>query len=111
MWTDTDRTHIFKRGSDEIVINDVVFLSDSQLRDIFKNAGVHVYLDSGDVFYIGRNWLCIHSVFGGKKTLKFPFYTQIINPENGKKLSDRTNFFELNMESKSTIILRLNPLN
>ena len=76
MWTDTDRTHIFKRGFDDIDINDVVYLSDSQLREIFKNAGVHVYLDSGDVFYIGRNWLCIHSVFGGKKTLRFPFYTQ-----------------------------------
>jgi len=108
MWTDGGGTRIYK-GNEDVYIKDKFLWSDSQLREIFENAGVHSYLNSGDVFYIGRNWLCIHSIIGGKRTIKFPFLTQVINPIENKVLSDKTDEIEINLESKSTILLRLNP--
>lgn len=108
MWTDGSGTHVFKGGQDHFVKN-VFLLTDSQLREVFENAGVHVYIRSGDVFYIGRNWLCIHSIFGGKKAISLPFVAQVTDPLEGSIISDSTNAFDISMEPKSTIILRLNP--
>jgi len=84
--------------------------SDSELREIFKNAGVHIYIDSGDVFYIGRKWLCIHSIIGGERTIKFPFITRITDPLKNQELSDKTDEIKIHPESKSTVLLRLDPL-
>lgn len=108
MWTDGSGTHVFKEYQDQYVKN-VFLLTDSQLREIFEHAGVHVYIRSGDVFYIGRNWLCIHSIFGGKKAISLPFVARVTDPLESRIISDSTNVFDVNMEPKSTIILRLNP--
>ena len=109
IWTNGKGTTIFKNNQRSF-INNVFFLSDSQLRDLFKNAGVHIYSDSGDVFYIGRNWLCIHSIFGGKKKINLPFFAQITNPIDNTVLQNITNVVEIDMESKSTVLLRVYPL-
>lgn len=109
IWTNSKGTTIFKNNQ-ESFINNVFFLSDSQLRDLFKNAGVHVYSDSGDVFYVGRNWLCIHSIFGGMKKINLPFIAKITNPIDNKLLQNNTKIVEIDMESKSTVLLRIDPL-
>jgi beta-galactosidase len=107
IWTDGKGTHILKRDQDNYIRN-VFLLTDSQLRDIFENAGVHIYIHSGDVFYIGRNWLCLHSTFGGNKVINLPCPSHVIDPQTGKTISDSTCVFDVKMEPKSTIILRLN---
>jgi beta-galactosidase len=107
LWTNGDGTKLYKNNKEEF-FKDKIFWSDSQLRQIYNNSGVHVYLNSGDVFYIGRNWFCIHSIFGGKRTVNFPFFTQVIDPLENRILSQSTNILELTLEPKSTIILRLN---
>jgi beta-galactosidase len=108
MWTDNGGTHILKNHKDNYLKNEIS-LSDSQLRKIFESAGVHIYSDSGDIFYIGRNWLCIHTVSGGKKTINLPFPAQVVNPFEEKIVSDSTKTIKLTMAPKSTQILRINP--
>ncbi|RIH63583.1 hypothetical protein D1164_19335 [Mariniphaga sediminis] len=109
IWTDNEGTYVFNKKNDSRE-KDVITLSDSQLRKIFEDAGVHIYIRSGDVFYIGRNWLCIHSVFGGEKKIRLPFAAQVINPTDNIVMSDSTKTIKINMDGKSTIILRVNPL-
>ncbi len=109
IWTHGRGTRIFKENREE-EIKDLFQLTDSQLREIFRNAGVHIYLDSGDVFYIGRNWLCIHTVFGGKKTVNLPFTARITDPADHRIISGQTRTFELKMEPRTTLILRVEPL-
>lgn len=108
LWTDGNGTHKFSAAKSDYIDNFKQF-TDSQLRDIFKNAGVHIYIDSGDLFYIGRNWLCIHSVFGGNKKINLPFSAEVINAKNDKKYSDLTNIIEIDMTAKSTLLFRVNP--
>lgn len=108
LWTDGNGTHKFSANKNDYIDKFKQF-SDSQLRDIFENAGVHIYIDSGDVFYIGRNWLCIHSIFGGKKTINLPFFAEVIHPINDEIISEKTNRIEIEMTSKSTVLFRLNP--
>lgn len=83
--------------------------TDSELRDIWEKAGVHLYIDTDDVLYIGNNWLCIHTVEGGKRTINFPFLAQVIDPQNHEILADSTNLFDINLKPRSTILLRINP--
>jgi len=109
MFTDSGGTRISK-DDEEVYVKQKVSWSDSELRGIFENAGVHIYVNSGDVFYIGRNWLCIHSIIGGERTIKFPFFTRITDPLKNQELSNRTDEIKIHPESKSTVLLRLDPL-
>ncbi|MEN8194371.1 MAG: hypothetical protein ABFS12_16235, partial [Bacteroidota bacterium] len=81
--------------------------SNLELRELWQKAGAHVYLDTDDVFYIGRKWMCIHSATGGNRIVKFPFYAQVIDPLNEKIIADSTNFIEINLAPKSTTLLRI----
>jgi beta-galactosidase len=109
MWTDKGGTHILKNNNDDYKRN-VISISDSQLRKVFEDAGVHIYIQSGDVFYIGRNWLCIHTILGGEKTINLPFPAKVTDPLDEKIISESTKTIKINMAPKSTLILRLNPL-
>ena len=83
--------------------------SETELRKLWKDAGVHIYLDTDDVFYIGRSWLCIHTTSGGKREIKLPFYAKVMNPLNHQSLADSTNSIEINLAPKSTTLLRVMP--
>ena len=81
----------------------------SELRELWERAGVHLYNNTDDVFYIGRNWLSIHTVDGGERTLRFPFYAEVIDPLKGQVLADSTNSSNINLSPKSTRLLRIIP--
>ncbi|MFO7958266.1 MAG: hypothetical protein R6X33_14360 [Candidatus Brocadiia bacterium] len=40
------------------------------MREIFRQAGAHIYVDSGDVVHAGWGLLCIHTLKGGPRTLR-----------------------------------------
>ncbi len=42
------------------------------LQNILRHAGVHLYSESGDVFYPGESFLALHAVRGGEKTIRLP---------------------------------------
>lgn len=109
LWTDGNGTTIYQNIEAEQFIPKKFKWSDSELREIWKAAGVHLYVDTDDVFYIGRNWLCIHMIKGGSRNINLPFYAQVIDPITDKILSDSTNFVNINLAPKSTILLRINP--
>ena len=110
MWTDGTKTHLFKKNGN-LKTEDKIKWTETSLNLLWKEAGVHLYTSPGDVFYIGHNWLCVHSVEGGEKNISFPFATKIIDPQKNEILSAGTRNYTLNMNSKSTVLLRLEPLN
>ena len=79
------------------------------MRELWEKAGVHLYTNTEDVFYIGRNWLSIHTVDGGDRTLRFPFYAELIDPITGQILADSTESININLSPKSTRLLRIIP--
>jgi len=109
LWTDGNGTKIVDKNAEEICFKAKFKWTDSQLREIWNKAGVHTYTDTDDILYIGRNWLSIHTVHGGLKKLKFPFYARIIDPLKQKVIADSTNHLEINLPEKSTTLFRINP--
>ena len=47
-------------------------LSVNELREFFRSCGVHTYVENGDVVYVGNGFMGLHSLEGGRKTLKLP---------------------------------------
>ena len=82
--------------------------SDLQLRELWKEAGIHIYLDTDDVLYIGRKWMCIHTVQGGDRVVRFPFYAQVIDPLKQQIVEDSTNVLQIRLAPKSTTLFRIN---
>ena len=109
LWTNGNGTKISDKDAEEICFKEKFKWTDSQLREIWKKAGVHAYTDADDILYIGRNWLSIHTVNAGFKTFKFPFYARIIDPLKRRVIADSTNHLEIHLAAKSTTLFRINP--
>jgi beta-galactosidase len=108
LWTDGTGTRIYNHSEEVTYLQEKFNLSDLQLRELWKEAGVHIYLDADDVFYIGRKWMCIHTVKGGDRVVKFPFYAQVIDPLKQQIVADSTNVIEISLAPKSTTLFRIN---
>lgn len=110
IWTNGNSTVVYKKNQAEKPYPEKIKWKDSELRELWKNAGVHVYNTSNDVTYVGNNWICIHTVKGGERTIKFPCSTQIYDPLKKVTLAESTKLFKVNLAPKSTILFRINPL-
>jgi beta-galactosidase len=109
LWTNGVGTRISHSKEKERFIDGKLKWTGLELQEIWKNAGAHLYIDTDDVFYVGRNWLCIHTATGGDKSIKFPFYTEVIDPLKQETLADSTTYLDIHLAPKSTTLLRINP--
>lgn len=78
-----------------------------ELRRIAKAAGVHIYLDTGDVVYANRSYLCIHTNEGGTKHIRLPHKTPVRDLINNKEISPYTDEFSIEIPAKSTALYLL----
>jgi hypothetical protein len=67
------------------------------MREIFKNAGCHIYEENGDAIHIGGGILVVHTLAGGQRNIKLlngkeintelkPKSTAIFDNETGEEL-------------------------
>lgn len=109
LWTMGNGTKVFEKGKKEYFLEGKLKWSDAELRKLWKESGVHIYNDTDDVFYIGHNWLGIHTIKGGERTINFPFRAQVVNPLEYKVIADSTKTLHLKLDPKTTTLLRINP--
>ncbi len=107
LWTNGKGTRIFN-NNEEIFRSGKFKWTDLELRELWKKAGVHLFINTGDVFYIGNNWLSIHTLGGGERTINFPFYTKIVDVLKQQIVADSIKSMQINLAPKSTILLRIN---
>ncbi|MBK1438537.1 beta-galactosidase [Parapedobacter sp. ISTM3] len=111
IWTDGHRSEVFQPGDTPLITTEKLQWEAAALNDLLRRAGVHCYVDGGDdVVYAGRGWLCIHSLHGGKKTLRLPFRAKVIDPEDGQVLAE-ADTFAMHMPPNTTRIFRIEPSN
>ncbi len=74
-----------------------VTLSLAELQSVLDGAGIHRYLESPDVFYMGRGYVAIHATECGEKRLRFPAPVTIraILPEIGAAQSTHELIFSM----------------
>jgi beta-galactosidase len=110
LWTNDKGTSLYFPGKAGQLIPEKFKWSPSELREIWKKAGVHQYIATEDIFYVGRNWLSVHSVAGGDISIQLPYYAQVIDPLTNKVMSDSTKLINIRMDSLSTVLFRVHPL-
>lgn len=76
-------------------------------REIARYAGCHVYLDSDDVLYANRNFLCLHASSGGEKTLHLPTSATVREIYSGRIYATNTDTVRLHLSRGETLTLEL----
>lgn len=79
------------------------------LRQYWKQAGVHIYLDTDEVIYAGHQWITLHTIQGGSRTVRFPYKAKVIEPLTNRVLETGTDSLRIELPASSTTILRVMP--
>lgn len=79
------------------------------LRRLARDAGCHVYLETGDALFVDNQFVCVHASTNGEKVLKFrgPCRPRAIfgNPA----LQMKGTLLRFPMQANETVLLRLEP--
>ncbi len=79
-----------------------------QLRGLYREAGVHVYTDCGDVLSANESWLMLHTKTAGPKYVLLPKecgrITEVIS---GKIIGENTRIFSIDLPKFSTAVFLL----
>jgi hypothetical protein len=77
------------------------------LRDIARDAGAHVYLDTDDALDTDGRYACIHAKTAGEKTLRLPREGKVVDVMTGRVLTPRAAAVALEMAAGETVLLEL----
>lgn len=85
----------------------VTGLPSEELRRIFREAGVHIYCDSGDVVTANASWLMIHTRDAGRRKITLPAPADVQEIVTEKSLGENVTEFEIDVPDRSTRIFLL----
>ncbi|MBR4124834.1 MAG: hypothetical protein IKR13_01405, partial [Victivallales bacterium] len=77
------------------------------VREVARQAGVHVYTDTDDNFFAGGNFLCIHSTSAGTKTIRLPHRADAVEIYTGEIIGEDTDCLEFPMSALETKVFFL----
>ncbi|NLG01621.1 MAG: hypothetical protein GX565_15935 [Lentisphaerae bacterium] len=79
-----------------------------QLRTLYREAGVHIYCDSGDVLSANEAWLMLHTRAAGKRHVTLPKACKIITEITTEKIvAENANAFSIDRPKHSTAVFLL----
>lgn len=82
------------------------------LRNILTHLGCHVYDETAsDVVYADNNYVAVHSLFGGDKTIHLPQRSTVYDVFNGKIIAENVTDFTVHCEKSETRLFRLSSDN
>lgn len=80
------------------------------LRNILKHCGCHIYNENPtDVLYADNNYIAVHSLFDGERTVTLPQKSTVYDVFNRKVIARNATSFTFNMEKGGTHLFRLTP--
>lgn len=87
-------------------------ISSALLRDLYVEAGVHVYSDSDDVLSANRSWLMLHTRSAGTKTVHLPrLYQRVTEITREEVVGENLSSFSIDLPQHVTAIFMLEQTN
>ena len=78
------------------------------IRNMLRHEGCHIYDDnSSDVVYADGNYVAVHSLFGGERTIHLPKNCTVYDVFNRKIIAADTNAFTVALDGPETRLFRL----
>jgi hypothetical protein len=78
----------------------------SILRELLRNAGIHIYIDSDDVLYANESFIAIHSAKEGAKSIRLPKEREVWDVFEGRRIG-KVKEWKLNVPAYKTILFLL----
>ena len=82
----------------------------SVLRAVARFAGAHIYSDSEDVLFVGKNYITLHAASGGKKTLCLPKRSRVTEVYENRVYAENEKEFSFECYFGETKTFRVQPL-
>ncbi len=79
------------------------------MRSMAKAAGVHVYLETSDILYVGLGWLGVHAAEAGEKVIRLPVGVQVKDVIHDRYVADVAAEIRLNLKQHETALFRVEP--
>lgn len=84
------------------------FISRAILRNIFKFAGIHSYINSDDIIYVNKSYFTIHTKNGGTKKINLTRkYSSVKELFSNKTIGSNLSSFEIEMKPSSTMLFNM----
>jgi len=81
------------------------------LREIAKQAGVHLYCEEGQVVYVNSRFLAFHTAIAGRYPIRLPNRrSKIEELFSGKVLAENANEFVIECDKPTTVLCQLHDL-
>ena len=78
------------------------------LRNVLKHCGCHIYDDTAtDIIYADNNYISVHSLFGGEKTVTLPSNYTVYDVFNRKVIAKSVNSFTYSSDKGETRLFRI----
>ncbi|MBN1490022.1 MAG: hypothetical protein JXA69_08905, partial [Phycisphaerae bacterium] len=72
------------------------------LRQVFRDAGVHIYCDSDDPFSANASWVCLHTATAGRKTIRLPASAPVFDTVDEKLVVASDTEFAVDLDAGET---------
>ncbi|MCX5757821.1 MAG: hypothetical protein NTU83_04820, partial [Candidatus Hydrogenedentes bacterium] len=79
----------------------------SLLRTVARNAGVHMYIDTEDIVWAGRDLLAVSVNEGGPRTIRLPRPYIVTDLWSGQTVARDTDHFIVDIPGRGTALFRL----
>ena len=76
----------------------------SYLRKLLSDAGIHIYNDRDDTFYLNASYMVIHADGDGKREVKLPRFCRIYDEIEERVISDAADSFSIQLRDGETVI-------
>ncbi len=94
------------------VYSAVPMLPQAMIRNMLKKIGAHNYTESGsDVIYANKNYVALHSIFAGERTIELPGNYTVYDVFNREIIATNTDSFTVTLDGKETRLFRLTEPN
>ena len=79
------------------------------MRNIARQAGVHIWVDSDDALYADGGYVGLHAATAGEKTITLPADCTAVDMITGRSVPVEGREARVQMEFGDTVLLRLTP--
>lgn len=111
LWTHPEGSEVRLPGAEPRTLPGKLEWTPEELRAVWRDAGVHVYLEADDVLYAGRGWIGVHTVEGGERVLALPETLgetpRVRDAFRDRELAVRGRCVALTLPPRSTTLLRV----
>jgi len=82
-------------------------LAADRLRAILREAGVRIYIDSGDPLMVGAGYVAVHAASDGEKTIHAPRPVTWVDARTGARLATAVDSVTVTMRRGQTLLLEM----